>query len=184
MNKIISTSIAISLIYIFAMCSSDDEVSSDPPVKIKHDSGFLGTIGVYASGKVDTICIRMNTSGTAYNITTFSSDTESDGYIERPRDIFTLSNDGANQWHIKNGSGKYLGISDFEEDEDYYSTTFYETINEAAIFVMNADADGQFYLEPVVKRGFYLNTLPFADYPEHEFMDFIPEKKQKWFILP
>jgi hypothetical protein len=183
MKKFINTSLIISLVFVFTTCNSDEEGSKDPIATLKHSSGFLATIGINSVEQSDTICVRLNTSGTSSNLTDFSFDTESDGYIKRPRDIFTLSNNGANQWLIKNGSGKYLGIIDFEEDSDFYSTTFYESINEAATFVMNADEEGHFYLEPAVKKGFYLNTIPFGDDPEHEFMDFI-QKKQKWFILP
>lgn len=180
MNKIIYTPLIISLIFIFAMCSNDNENSSDPAIKLKHASGFLGTIGVYSNGESDTVCIRMG----AHSVTSFSSTTEANGYIKRPKDIYTLSNNGANQWLIKNFEGKYLGIDGLEEDEQYYSHTFYESINEAATFVMNADDDGNFYLEPVAKRGFYLNTKSQDGYLEHRFIDFLPNNKQKWFILP
>lgn len=178
----------IAVISICGMCSKEDKGGEPPAIAIKLSKGFLTTIGINGIGKTDSICFRNSSSGTSYTLTDYTHTSVAGNFLQRPKDIWDLSNSGTNTWHLKNSGGRYLGIGtkvpNIQANE--YHLSLDEVPGEKNLFVMN-ELDGQFYIQPVSQKNVYLNTMAANVQPpdrRHSQIRFIENNKQLWFFMP
>ncbi len=182
MKPVLMLTLALSM--MLTACEKQNE-SDDENTDLR-TIGFICTIGINSIGEEDTIALRTSVSGN-FDVTDYTANAESRGFIVRPRDIWQLIITGDNNWHLKNSAGKYISF----EDNPYASNNEYsydldDVPTEKSVFI-RTKGDGQnFYLESKYKRGYYLITRGWDVYPpdpSHMTISFQP-KKQFWFFMP
>jgi hypothetical protein len=183
--------ICISLLSVFLFLSCDKEDDAEPDNSTLLTTGFICTVGINSIDDTDTLALRAGNSGT-FTITDYSHTAEKGGFLERPKDIWTLETSGDNNWYLKNNAGKYIDFSyDFydpinEQPEKYgYRYDLSDSPTEKSTLIRSRSGNG-FYLESLHERGYYLSTFP-ADVqppdPSHRNVRF-STKKQVWFFMP
>jgi len=185
----------ISLSSICGMCSKDDVTPppvTNPPGVIQISTGILATVGIDAIGKTDTIHFRNSaTNGNTPNLFSYMAvaDFPATGAYVRPRDFWTLTNSGTNQWHIRNNAGYYLGYK-FNPNgtgNNKYTMSLDLTAGDNNLFEVNKTGTNNFYIQPSANKAVYLTSVA-ADIqppnPAHVWGKFITSTKQLWFLIP